>query len=805
MPAQKEEQSAGDFWANVLGVLVLVIVIVGFIVQNWVYFILPVALAIAGIAAYLHFSSNSYHVKTAWLKAKKEYDELHARYQVVTRCPPEKVAEVTRRILEKDGGDVSLRSYKWIIATVAEMYRRDYRGTAFPSYPSLEATRDGWHLAQVVEEARAVLDYAEKEVARVSLTMALVGDIVQAPWTFSPSQSDTAPFFVQKFEAVPDIRDMVTEMSACLFLSKYWDLGVGEWLRERYLSNVHDASLRSKSEAEIGSAGNVVPSEFVGTSQEVVEAYLGGTPFLELFTDAVPFRLSQNLRYEHGVIVAGTGGGKTQLLEALVLADLDEEDPPGVIVIDSKGEMVERIAHLALFHPDHGRLKDRLIIINHNDKPALNLFDVAPEAVEQRFNQIESLMKYFFGSLFDSKTSDQMDTLLIPLLHIVLRKEGATLRTLVELVRNPRAYPEMLDQIPSDCKDVILNDFKDSFYANTKSALITRLSRLAQDTSLGAMFTSPYNSVDLGKALNDGKIVLVNTDAEGLVDRSPTFGRYFIAQAYNAGLSRGSRQGQKRRPIHIYIDECAPYLDEKIEKMLTTIRSYGVGVMMAFQGQWQMAGYERVIQGNTSIKILGHLRDDADAKMFAGNMGTTVEFLKAQHKDPNEPPQYGDFGCFTTELRRTVSIRVPFYQLDKRKQMSESAYLRMTENNRERVTKGQPEDVLRATLAQHSSITGPLFGELEGAARAAVGREAEGRNMVDVIDLLTAQLSADQRRIFHILRMQRNRITHPDRVTNRLAPIPDLQRWLTDARALIATLTKDKPPGDAAGPWTDTL
>jgi len=804
MAAQKEEQSAGDFWANVLGVLVLIVVVIGFIVQHWVYFILPVALTIAVAAAYLHFSSNAYHVKTAWLKAKKEYDELQAQYQGVTRCPPEKVADVTRRFLERDGGDVSLPSYKWIIAAVAEIYRRDYRGTDFPSYPALEATRDGWHVAQVVEEARAVLDYAEKEIARVSLTMELVGDIVEAPWTPNPTQPDTAPFFVQKFEAVSDIRDMITGMSAYLFLSKYWDMGVGEWLRATYLDNLRNAAAKSKGDHD-ESDGNVVPNEFVGTAQEVVEAYWRGTPFLELFADAVPFRLSQQLRYEHGVIVAGTGGGKTQLLEALVLADLDEEDPPGVIVIDSKGEMVERIAHLALFHPDHGRLKGRLIIINHTDKPALNLFDVDPEAVEHRFNQIESLMKYFFGSLFDSKTSDQMDTLLIPLLHIVLRKKGATLRTLVELVRNPRAYPEMLDQIPPDCKDFILNDFKDSFYANTKSALITRLSRLAQDTSLGAMFTTPYNSVDLGKALNDGKIVLVNTDAEGLVDRSPTFGRYFIAQAYNAGLSRGSRQGQKRRPIHIYIDECEPYLDEKIEKMLTTIRSYGVGVMMAFQGQWQMAGYERVIQGNTSIKILGHLRDDADAKMFAGNMGTTVEFLKAQHKDPSEPPQYGDFGCFTTELRRTVSIRVPFYQLDRRKQMSESAYLRMTENNRERVTKGQPADVFRATLAQHSSITGPLFGELEGVARAAVGRDAVGRNMAEVIDLLTTQLSADQRRTFHTLRMQRNRIAHPDRVTNRLAPIPDLQRWLTDARALIAALTKDKPLGDAAGPWTDTL
>jgi hypothetical protein len=77
--------------------------------------------------------------------------------------------------------------------------------------------------------------------------------------------------------------------------------------------------------------------------------------------------------------------------------------------------------------------------------------------------------------------------------------------------------------------------------------------------------------------------------------------------------------------------------------------------------------------------------------------------------------------------------------------------------------------------------------------------------MAEVIDLLTTQLSADQRRTFHTLRMQRNRIAHPDRVTNRLAPIPDLQRWLTDARALIAALTKDKPLGDAAGPWTDTL
>ena len=640
MPVQKEEQSAGDYWANVLGVIFLALCIIGFVAQHWVYFILPVALAIGGYAAYLHFSSNSYHVKVAWQEAKPRYDALHARYQEVTRCPPEKVKDVVTKFFAKDNADLSLPVYKWTIATISDLYRWDYDGKPFPVYPSLATTRDAWHLESVVKEAGEVLDYAEQEASRVFLTMDLVVDVVEPLWTFNAAQPDTGALLIRKLDAIPDIRDMITGMSACFFLPKYWDAGVGESLRNRYLDNIRNAGAKSKGDHDEND-GNVVPDEFVGSNQDVLEAYLSRTPFLELFTEGIPFKLSQRLRYEHGVIVAGTGGGKTQLLEALVLADLDEDDPPGVIVIDSKGEMVERIAHLDVFHPDHGRLKDRLIVIQHTDKPALNLFDIEREAVEQRFNQIESLMKYFFGSLFDSKTSDQMDTLLIPLLHIVLRKEGATLRTLIELIRNPQAYPEMLDQIPPDSKDFILNHYKDPFYAQTKSAIITRLSRLAQDVSLGAMFTTPRNSVDLARALNDGKIVLVNTDAAGLVDRSPTFGRYFIAQAYNAGLSRGSRQGQARRPIHIYIDECEPYLDDKIEKMLTTIRSYGVAVMMAFQGEWQMTGYERVIQGNTSIKILGHLKDVADAKMFASNMRTSAEFLMSQRKDPSEPPQYG--------------------------------------------------------------------------------------------------------------------------------------------------------------------
>jgi hypothetical protein len=82
---------------------------------------------------------------------------------------------------------------------------------------------------------------------------------------------------------------------------------------------------------------------------------------------APPLVFSETLRASHGVIIAGTDGGKSQTLENLILADLDQDDPPGMVVIDSKAgpkDLLQRIARLDVFHPDHGRLRDRLVIID---------------------------------------------------------------------------------------------------------------------------------------------------------------------------------------------------------------------------------------------------------------------------------------------------------------------------------------------------------------------------------------------------------------------------------------------------------
>ena len=421
----------------------------------------------------------------------------------------------------------------------------------------------------------------------------------------------------------------------------------------------------------------------------MVAGYLQGNPFRSYFDIAIPYGFPEHLRVEHAVVVAGTGGGKTQLIENLILADLDADDPCSMVIIDSKtGEnsLLHRISRLDEFNPRTGRLRDRIIIIDPKDKPALNMFDVDAELVTTKINEVAALIRYFLSSLLGNELSNQMNVLFLPLLHIILRKKGATLHDFVDVVKNPHQYPEIIDQLPRGPKAFIWDQYNDPVYRVTKSSIITRLYEIINESTLDDMFSAPRNAIKLSEALNVGKIVLVSTDAAGLQHLSPLFGRWFIAQVMNAGLARASVPG-KKRPIHFYIDECAPYVDDKLSDMLTTIRSYGIGLLLAFQGTWQMGSHHRAIQGNTAIKLMGSV-EEVDAKAFASDMRTTPDFIMQQGKARGGNPTHGNLACYTRDLPSAISVQNPFGELDKRQWMSERDYQQLRRENKVRVGSG---------------------------------------------------------------------------------------------------------------------
>src|SRR5262249_13530932 len=103
---------------------------------------------------------------------------------------------------------------------------------------------------------------------------------------------------------------------------------------------------------------------------ELARAYLAGTPLLDPFELPVPFHVPDDLRFEHCHISGGPGHGKTQLMQRMIHADLvaARTDGRSVVVIDSQGDLINKLVRLDLFSPeDHGSLADRLVLIDPSD------------------------------------------------------------------------------------------------------------------------------------------------------------------------------------------------------------------------------------------------------------------------------------------------------------------------------------------------------------------------------------------------------------------------------------------------------
>ena len=92
-----------------------------------------------------------------------------------------------------------------------------------------------------------------------------------------------------------------------------------------------------------------MPSKARMETGEIIDAYLGNTPFASFLQTSVPFGMPFSARFEHTHIVGGSGHGKTQLLQQMILKDLDKlaEGKGSVIVIDSQGDLLRNILSLA--------------------------------------------------------------------------------------------------------------------------------------------------------------------------------------------------------------------------------------------------------------------------------------------------------------------------------------------------------------------------------------------------------------------------------------------------------------------------
>lgn len=398
-------------------------------------------------------------------------------------------------------------------------------------------------------------------------------------------------------------------------------------------------------------------------------AYLAKTPFLELFGAEIPFAIPDRLFTQHTAILGKTGHGKTQLIQTLIVDQLQRPDPPGMFVIDNMGTMLKKIEQLALFNTT---LRDRLVIIDPAETPALNLF---------HFRASNSLYFYLFKAIDQSLTPRQA-TMISYLMTLMQATPGATLDTLRQVCEG-KVKPD-LGNLDAITRDFFENQFygRDALITQTKSQIAQRLYTIARMGTFNAMLSASENKFDPLRCMQERKVVLISTDTEHLDEASPVFGRFLIAQIMAAARRRPQND---RKLALLIIDEAKAYFDEKTEEILADARQFGLGLIFATQHVEQLPeGVRKAMYGNTSIKFVGEV-GYGDAVALSREMNTTAEHLKGLvGLDYGRPAQWATYASGVTPA--AVTLAVPYGTLEALPKMDDAAHGALRRANREHFT-----------------------------------------------------------------------------------------------------------------------
>jgi hypothetical protein len=425
-------------------------------------------------------------------------------------------------------------------------------------------------------------------------------------------------------------------------------------------------------------------------AEELIEAYLAGTPFIDLFKTRVPFELPQQTRFEHHWIVAGTGHGKTNAIANMLIDDLQRvaDGEASVVVIDSQNSLIPMLSHLPFF-AEGDLLGGKLVLIDAADVEnpvALNLFDVGLKRLnsyslldrERLLNTAAEVMEFILQSLLGAELTSRQSTLFGFALQAMQLIPNATIHTFRELMEpNGRnKFAPYLAKLEGRARDFFDTQFDGPIFTQTKQQVVARLFAICENRTFDRMLSNPTSKLDLFTEINSGKLILINT-AKDLLKQQATeiFGRFFLALIAQAAQERATLPPSQRLPCFVYVDECQDYLatDSNFTMILEQARKQNVGIIAAHQYLTQLS--QKTLDSlytNTSIKFAGGV-SDKDAYALARNMRCEPSFIAEQPK-----------GTFAAFVRNTTkhAIALKFPLLQRYEQMSKEQYAAVLAANR---------------------------------------------------------------------------------------------------------------------------
>lgn len=570
-----------------------------------------------------------------------------------------------------------------------------------PTHPDHKALR-----AYLKRQITFFSDYeSQYEVLRMYLldaTSILLGAV---PSHAVAPEEEMSLFTAPMHTLLTDLTESLDGMITGSFQKDATEFGLLKPLQDRLEANIMAVSKIDPNNPPSNIHKYTMPSALRNArSADLIDLYFRGTPFHAFLNMELPLFISDASRLEHSYILAGSGHGKTQLMQNLIMLDLAKatQEKRSIVVMDSQGDLISKIAGIELFNPTYsegegdlnGILSDRIVIIDPNDvdfPSAINMFAMNEDRMasygsterEKVQNSAIELYEHFFSELLGAELTARQGTVFKYLARLMLEIPDATILTLRDLMDDAKPFIPYMDKLSGSARVFFAREFFSPGFNATKKQISKRLWGVLSTPAFERLFSSPTNKIDLYQLLNDGNVILINTAKDLLKESGASlFGRFFISMLTQAIMERSVIAEDERIPTFIYIDECQDYFDANIELLLAQGRKYKVGLCTAHQFLDQLTVSERgSVLANTSLKLAGGV-NAKDAKVLATEMGCRPEFLQAMQKadDASET----EFALWVrNSIREAVKVTVPIGTMEKLPRMTELDFAAVKQRNRE--------------------------------------------------------------------------------------------------------------------------
>src|SRR6267154_2029671 len=350
---------------------------------------------------------------------------------------------------------------------------------------------------------------------------------------------------------------------------------------------------------------------------------------------------SRTQRDKHLYCCGGTGTGKSKFLESLIRQDIIawRKSKCAVIVLDPHGSLYDSLISWLAWHEI-----DRPIIpidLRQDDwVVSYNLLRQRTADPAVLVDNLTDAMAYVWGQGGTNQTP------------LFARWAGNVLRALYEKKLTLVEAEYLVDRIEKQIRYALTGDLTDKpsrqdwQFADTLSAkdfeaqigsTVNRLQRFIRNKTMRTMFGQPKVSLDLGRVLEEGSIVLVSLATERAKvskENAELFATLLLSDLWTAAQERGKRDGVK--PFYVYLDEFQRFVTPTISDNLDEARGFGLHLTMAHQFPNQLLD-----RGDNGRRVYNSIMENASSKVVfrlshEDNLKVMAQWLFMGVMDPDE-------------------------------------------------------------------------------------------------------------------------------------------------------------------------